>query len=203
MINKFKYLIFILSFIQIVTLSAEYKNTQTMDIECDSHIKECVIKILKIPEARELVEEIQNEGPISIERNDNALSQQFGAFWDEDNRIIFVNESSHRSEGDLIGSILFELHNAAVNSKLDHYDSLAASDRISREDYVESIERIEYENSKKAAEIADKGIRSGILPRSARLPTYRNFEEHYHYQKIGGHSAWISKNYDLLQSDCR
>lgn len=182
------------------TMSATitYRNLQTMDIRCAEQLKPALIKILKIEEARTLVAKIQEEGVITIELLNNQLSEQFGAFWDEDGRRICLNLNSHRSEGDIIGSIIFELHNAAVNSKLDYFDHLAESGKIDRESYVEAIERLEFENSKMAAAIAEKGIEKGIFPRGARLPTYRNFEEHYHYQKIGGHSAWIGKNFDQL-----
>ncbi len=173
-------------------------NAQLAPINCAPQLQKSLVKILNIAEARSLITAIQQEGPIQIEVSNESLSKQFGAFWDETERTICVNIGSHSSEGEVIGSILFELHNAAVNSKLEYYDNLAVAGKIDRESYIQSIEYLEYENSKKAAKIAEKGIAMGIFSPSARLPTYRNFEEHYRFQKIGGHSAYIGSTYDQL-----
>lgn len=174
---------------------------QVKSIACPPQLTKIVSKIQMIPEARKLINDAQKEGSISITFNSHHLSQQFGAFWDVDNRTICVSPSSQVSEGEMIGSILFELHNALVNSKIMHLDRLATLGQISKEKYVESIEFLEYENSIKAAKIADKGISMGIFPRSARLFTYASFEEHYRMQKIGGHSAWIARTYDQLKAE--
>lgn len=180
-----------------VPLSAEI---DLMHVECARPLQKHFSKILKIAGARKLISTIQKEGPFRIVANKHRLSEQFGAFWDIGRRTICVNLSPRSSEGELIGSILFELHNAAANAKLRHYNQLAEMRGIDRESYVRGIEYIEYENSLKAALIATQGIKMGILPSDARLPTYRNFEEHYRYQIKGGHSAWIAKNYDYLSS---
>lgn len=164
---------------------------------CDPQLQRHINTIQKIPEAAKLIESIQKEGPIQICANREPLSQQFGAYWDGQNRVICVN-TSQRSEGAIIGSIIFELHNAAINSKINECDALAASGQIDRENYVRSIEYLEYQNSLMSSNLAKKGIEMRLIPNDARLPTYRNFEEHYRMQKIGGHSAFIAKNYDSI-----
>jgi hypothetical protein len=174
-------------------------NSQFAYVECAPELNKSFKKLQQLPEVRELIIAIQQEGPIRImKNNDQYLSQQFGAFWDVENRIIFVNCSDQRSEGKLLSSILFELHNASINSKLEHLDYLASTGRIDKEKYVESVEYLEYQNSINASNIAEKGIRQGIFPTSARLYTYDSFEEHYRMQKFGGHSAWIARTYDQL-----
>lgn len=167
-------------------------------IYCDAQLKPLFANIQKIPEAKKLIESIQKEGPIQIRAASTPLSQQFGACWDCGKRIIYVNASQSRSKGALIGSILFELHNAAVNSKMNEYDKLAATGKMSQEAYVRAIEYLEYQNSLMTAKMAEEGIRLGLIPRESRLPTYPNFEEHYRMQKIGGHSAWIAMNFQSL-----
>src|SRR5262249_4648040 len=116
--------------------------------------------------------------------------------WDRQDRIIGIHLSSRVSEGNIIGSIIFELHNALTNNKVDHLDHLAISRRIGKEKYVEAMELLEYQNSKKASAMAQEGIEKGIFPVNARLPTYNSFEEHYYYQKISGHSASFEQAYD-------
>ena len=167
-------------------------------------LQEIITTIQKLPEARQLFATIQREGPIQIIFDkDNDICREFGACWDPDHRVICVSTDSGRSKGDLIGSLLFELQNALVNSKIRYYDDLASKGNIGKEDYVRSIEYLEYQNSKKAAYIAERGIQQGLFPIQARLSTYDNFEEHYHYQKIGGHSACIARNYQNIVLQAR
>lgn len=204
MFKKIIYFSFIILFLcQVHLIAKNYTppsefNGAIKPINCSPQLQPSLIKMLKVPELRTLIATIQKEGPINVMVNNHELSNQFGAFWDLDQRNICVSLSHQTSEGEIIGSILFELHNAAASARLNYLDQLASSGSIDRESYVEAVEYIEYENSHKAAKIAKKGIALGIFNSEACLPTYENFEEHYRYQKIGGHSAWIAKNFDQL-----
>lgn len=188
----------VLSLNQISAAYSANNYNQNDFIDCAPQLQHCLKAIQKVPEAKNLLAGILQEGPIRIAASREHLSEQFGAFWDVDRRIICVNLSANRTEGELIGSILFEMHNASVNSKLNQLDNLASSGKIDRESYVQAVERLEYYNSVNASAIAEKGIRMGVFPPDARLQIYSSFEEHYRFQKIGGHSAWIAKNYDQL-----
>lgn len=190
MINIFTFLFCLIAFFDV--------SLATSSIVCSPKLQSCLTAIEMLPEAKKLLDSIQQEGPIRITTSNSSLAKQFGAFWDPDDRVICVNLAFHSSEGKLIGSILFELHNASINSKLEHLDFLAYKKKINRDHYVESVERLEYQNSKNAAALAEKGVQLGIFPSSARLPTYRNFEEHFRMQQEGGHSSQIAHNYDQL-----
>lgn len=169
-------------------------------IPCSSELKGCLKKIHRLPEARKLIAAIQKEGPFKVVVNNNHhLSQKFGAFWDPCQRVITVNYNHHLSEGSLIGSIIFELHNASINSKLRHLDSLAIQGKIDCATYVEGVERLEYQNSLNASALTKKGIQKGIFPKSAFLPTYHTFEEHFRIQKEAGHSAFIAGTFKSLR----
>lgn len=199
MFKKLSLLIVLITSFQASSVFAAYgqpSRSQSNSVTCAPQLRHCLAAIEKLPEARQLIADVQREGAIRITVNNNTLSNQFGAFWDQDHRLICV--SLPASDGELIASIIFELHNAAANSKLEHFDYLATTGNIDKESYVRSVEHLEYENSLKASKIATKGIQLGIFPASAHLPTYSNFEEHYRIQKMGGHSAWIAKNYDQL-----
>lgn len=187
----------LITFICLISTFSWAENNNVSMIPCAPELQRSLKQIQQVPEARELISKVQREGAISILVN-RTIPGQFAAFWDQDERIIYVTLSSDRVEGSIIGSILFELHNALNTSKLDRYDILAREGKIDKNSYVEGVERLEYENSLNAARIAEKGIQMGIFPRGARLPTYASFEEHYRIQKMGGHSAWIANNYDQL-----
>jgi hypothetical protein len=182
----------------IVSAANGNRSNQSNSFICAPQLQKYFNTLQKLPEVKELMTTIQKDGPVRIAPSNRFLAQEFGAFWDPDNRIISVSLDSNTSEGEIISAILFEMHNASVNSKLNHLDELAMDGKISKESYVRGIENLEYINSKNAAKIADKGIALGIFPKSTYMMTYNNFEEHYYYQKVGGHSACIAKNYDML-----
>ncbi len=167
---------------------------------CDGleRLKSCMMTMQTVPGIRKLMAEIEKEGPVHITVDDRPLSQQFGAFWDAERRVICVNISWHRSNGAVIGSILFEMHNALADAKFKELDQLASMGQIDRETYVKEMERVEFDNSHAAAALAQQGIDQGAFPKDARLPTYPSFEEHYRMQQIGGHCYWIARNYDQV-----
>lgn len=202
MLKKIFAICFTIAIYQAPLASAQshYNNKPTSNVSCAPALQKSLMAIQQLPEARELIAAVQKEGPIRILTSDYSLANQFGAFWDPDRRIIYVKSPTHGNEGAAIGSILFELQNALGTSKIDHLDDLATKRKIDKESYVEAMEYLEYQNSIKASQIAEKGIQMGIFPKGAHLPTYRNFEEHYHYQKVGGHSAWFARNYDELST---
>ena len=169
-------------------------------VKCAPELQLILNKIQRLPEAQKLLETIQKEGPIQIVIKNVDVSNQFGAFWDPTERLICLAFAPHITQGSLIGSILFELHNAAVSSKFDHFDELAYNNKIDKEPYVRSKEYLEYVNSLNAAKMAEKGIVMGIFPRDAYLFTYPSFEEHYADQKMSGHAGHFARMYDQLSN---
>jgi hypothetical protein len=163
-------------------VASKYQNS-TNGIECAHQLQKWLNAIQKIPGANDLLAGIRSEGPIRIRINNTDLSHQFGAYWDPDERTICVAVSQGVTDGSIIGSILFELHNAQVNSKLDQLSRLAIRGEISKDQYIESMERLEYINSINASKMAKTGIEMGVLPADAHLPTYSNFKEHFKMQK--------------------
>lgn len=192
--------IIIALFLSLCTLPMIAEAAQLKPVNCHPQLQPYFVKMMALPEIRDLVAKVQEEGPINIMTYNNHLSTQFGAFYDLDQRTICVCMTPESTPGDVISSILFELHNAEATSKINYVDHLATSRAIDRNKYVESIEFIEYENSLKASAIAKKGIEQGIFPSDSHLHTYKDFQEHYYYQQKGGHSAAVAKNYDNLFS---
>lgn len=170
-------------------------------VQCSPELNSCVQRIQQLPEAREVISKIQKEGPIRILVNREPLAEKFGAFWDPEDRFIGVNLNFNQDEGAIIGSILFELHNALNSKKALHLDEMARLNRIDKAHFIEAMERLEYHNSLATANLADCGIRKGLFPKNARLHTYRNFDEHFYMQRISGHSAWFAALYDDMQKN--
>lgn len=173
----------------------DYRSTH---VPCAPQLQESFHLIQQLPEVRALIQEILKEGPIQIEVRNTELSNTFGAFWDSQDRSVCIAIHPQTSKAEVIRALIFELHNASVDSKFAYYNHLAFEGRISKEDYVRSMEHLEYLNSKNGARIASKGIESGLFPKDAFMPTYRNFEEHFAMQKWSGHSNCFYENYDAI-----
>jgi hypothetical protein len=176
----------------------EATNTSEQNIvRCELQLRKCLQALLRIPEAKALIEEIRKEGSFDITVRNSVLSNRFGAYWDPDLRVICIDPYSCDDEGETIASLLFELTNASVNAKIGRLNDLATQRKISKEDYIESMEYLEYTNSLKASKIANKGIRMGILPFGAQLSTYSSFREHFTAQRLSGHSDTFARNYEV------
>lgn len=201
-----KKLLFISLFIYLINLFSPiysfdgHLQKQTLIVQCSSELKGAVEKIQKIPELRRLILSVQREGPIRIIVNNTRLSEFFGAYWNRDQRTICLAMTYGVTEGSIIGSIIFELHNALVDKKFEQLQRLVLSRKITKESYVREMEYLEYINSINAAKLAQIGIDKGIFPWDAKLPTYSNFEEHFTEQKRSGHSSCFEKIYDDLLS---
>lgn len=135
MLKKLLYFIITITTIEASSLVAAPSRNEAngISIACSPELRSCLDKILQLPEARELISKIQKEGAIQVYVNPDK-SQKFGALWDVQNRIILVNVSSNRPEGSLIASILFELHNASINSKLNKLDYQASIGSMGQSD---------------------------------------------------------------------
>lgn len=193
-------IIFTFVFYQLpLTCATQIKETsQTLLIKCDPQLQQSWEKLLKVPEVIELIKVIQKEGPIRLTVDHSSVANEFGAFWDPTLRRVCVALSPNLSEGELMGSLIFELCNASVNSKFAHLNQLASQRRIDKASYVRSMEYLEYQNSLNAAKLAKRGIEMGILPKDAQLFTYPSFEKHFAAQQKHGHSAFFARNYDML-----
>lgn len=197
----FKSLLFLVILSLTFSLHSSQNNFKTSSsiIYCSPQLQKCLETILKVPEGRNLVNAVRKEGSFQIIAISTLLSKQFGAYWDPDHRMIFLNFSPHESDGSLIGSLLFELHNALVNSEINQLNQQAKDRKISKKDYVESMEYLEYKNSLNASKLSQIGINLGIFPNDSYLPTYKSFKEHLEAQKMSGHSDYFSHNFDLCQ----
>lgn len=156
-----------------------------------------ICSMMKHPEVRQLVKRALADGSIKVEVA-NRHNTGFGALWDCTDRLISVNGQQTHSKGALICSIIFELHNAATNTQLKALAKLAIRGQISKDQYVEGVERIEHYNALSTVSILNKGIQMGIFPQNCRWDIRPNFDEHYQIQQLTNHSQWIARNYDSL-----
>jgi len=153
--------------------------------------------IYQLEEGRQLIQKAEMNGPLHIKEAELGVHAS-SACWIPSSRTICLNISNERPLGTLIRSIVFELHNSLTNQEFDHWDALAESGKVSRDQYVEAIESIEYQNALQAKKILDKGVDKRIFPKEARWNIPLSFEEHFWFQKQNGHSAYIANLYDQI-----
>lgn len=188
--------IFTLSFSPSLHSAGIQNGTMRVDPELTFSLK----AIQALPEGTTLISKILAEGPLNIAVGENAVVRDFSACWDPDSRTIFIGLASRPTRGEVLGSLIFELQNALVSSQFDKLNQKAIQGRIKKADYIRSMEHLEYINSMNASKLAKIGIQKGLFPKSACLPTYKNFEEHFYYQKMSGHSDVFGQNFDLLRN---
>lgn len=153
--------------------------------------------LYRLEETNQLLRKVEAEGNITI-KTSNFGKNPSNASWVPNERTIYLNFAKQRTLGSLVCSITFELHNALSETQFDYYDQLAQEGRISKEDYIAGIEYIEYVNACNASWMLEKGIRRGIFPSDASWPIAPTFQQHFHIQKMAGHSALIGYMYDDL-----
>jgi hypothetical protein len=155
------------------------------------------IRVLyQFEETRQLIGQAEAEGALYIQVANLGLHAS-NAAWFPDERMIRINFSKKRSQGSLICSLVFEIHNALSQKQFDYFDRLAMQGKISKEKYIETIEYLEYTNALKTAKVLKNGINKGIFPPDAYYSVAPSFTEHFMIQKQAGHSQFIG---DLWQS---
>ncbi|MDB2614066.1 hypothetical protein N9Y92_02785 [Chlamydiales bacterium] len=155
--------------------------------------------IHKFPEARQLILEIQNDGEIQVLANRHSRLP-FEALWDPTRRSIVVDLSMHDSEGALVRSIIFEMHNALTNKRHSDLDQHAYQGTMSRDEYVKQVEYVEYKNCLDTKKLLKKGIQAGVFPKDSSWDSVPDtFEEHFYLQQQFGHSQYIAESYDHLR----
>lgn len=183
----------LLTFIGIVTQVEA--NQRNMFNQVPQSLSSVVAKLLELPEARALLAQVSQEGSVGIVMQ-NDPSGQFDALWDGDARLIKVNPYRHPKEGSWICSILFELHNAKTNRHMLNLFHSAEKNQLSKEMWVEQMERMEHANALNACRLLEKGIAQGIYPPEARWTIFFTFDDYYKLQQISGHSQWLANYYD-------
>lgn len=153
--------------------------------------------IEKLPEARQLLAKIHKEGNIGIELGTQDTGN-FNGLWVANRRVIIINPDHLKNEGSLICTILFEMHNAYTNTRFLKLVNLASQGKISKEQYVENIERMEHANALSTCRILEKGMNMGIFPRTSTWSIFTDFESHYMVQQIQGHSQWLANSYESM-----
>lgn len=162
-----------------------------------SSLKQAIKAIENLPEAVALIEEVQTKGPVSVDAR-NIESFDFEAMWNSSARKIIVNTEKNKSLGKTICSILFELHNAKTNDALLAIFAMASAGTLSKDEYVEKVERMEHENAVATNRLIEKGIQLGLFPEDTRWSIFQDFNDHYMIQQIFGHSQWIANNFETM-----
>src|SRR5262249_48549865 len=112
-----------------------------------------------------------------------------------DIREIGLDGLKNSSWGCLIRDLIFELHNAVTTSEDACLMQKARAGRITCDQYVQGVEKIEHRNVVKTARLIQEGIKAGVFPRDARWDVVHNFDIHYKIQQLSGHSAMIVEEY--------
>ncbi len=169
-------------------------------ISTPPELKKAVDSIESFDEGKQFLDLCQKAGKIALKFK--ALGQnQSTACWIGHERVIILNASREFTEGKKISSILFELNNSLTHNEFVNLNKLAYQNKISKNEFVESVERLEYNNVLKTRLLLEKGVELGLFPSDCLIPIAPNFEEHFKVQILCGHSDAIAKQYEQISGN--
>lgn len=174
---------------------SKHQQTEVKFASYPSELKPMVQMAMRIPQVRQLLAKVQQEGPVRVEICKNR-HDGFQGYWDGATRSIVLDGNMGSSPGEMISTLIFELHNAESNHRFEQLNEQAAHGQIDKETFVKETERIEHNNVLRCSILVNRGIKQGVLPQSARMPAIRNFEAHYKVQQLTGHSQFLARCYD-------
>lgn len=154
-------------------------------------------QLYQFDQTQQLLKRVEAQGAVSIKTTTFGANAS-NAAWFPEERTIYLNVSKSRTQGSMICSIVFELHNALSDNQFTKCDQLARTGKINKAQYIEAIERIEYNNALQASRMLENGVRKGVFPSDSLWPIASTFEEHFRIQKMAGHSSVIGQLYDDL-----
>jgi hypothetical protein len=193
-------IIFIIALISYQDIQA-YNNHQTQSrhahgISCAPEYREALKRLRQVDEVQSLINKILSEGCIKIiSHSDNCAG-----LWNGGDRVIAINPSLCRTLGERISTILMELNNASTNVELMRITDTAAAGKLTIDQYVEQIERMEHKNGLNTCRLLEKGHQMGIFPNDYCWKVYENFDDYYMLQQVLDHSLWIADNYRFINA---
>lgn len=203
---KFFLVLSVLSFFNIQPIDAAYQNCCH---QADSSLKanhptlnKIISQLKKLPESNKLIQEALRGGSIDVSFANQGMP--FSAMWNSGERKIVVDAKPGDGQGEILVNLLFELTNAVSEPEYQALYRTAQNGRISCDDYVEAVERIEHNNMIDTVKILKKGVLAGIFPKSAQWRIIYNFSIHYKIQQLTGHSFFIVREYqEAFPQGCR
>lgn len=181
----------ILSFILLCGFSLEGS------VYYSNELKPSIEKIYALPESSELLQKVEQQGPLII-IYESCPGYPYFAHWNGQERTITINSDKHPSEGQIIQSVIFELNNALDAHELSVFYSQAENGALDKEAFVEGIERMEHRHTLDTAALLKKGIDQKIFPENALWPSIVEFRTYYQIQQLTGHSQWLAERYDQV-----
>lgn len=164
-------------------------------IKASSNLERPLSTILSHPQSAALIQRVERQGPVKVSYVSFG-EEKVHALWEADTRTIFINKAINPSNNQILNSIIFELHNAASTRELEFLFDQAEKGVLSKDAFVEAIERMEHRNALAAQQLIENGIALGKFPENCRLHYYYDFDDYYVVQQLFGHSQWIAAKYD-------
>lgn len=145
----------------------------------------------------------QPDSPSEIIIIDNSEGL-FAAKSDPSKNIIYWNKSYFEKFPASLYTQVFWLNFERLNirsaPRIKELVDLALNQNITKEDFVEAIERLEFDNAYQSEKMLVKAFEQGAFPPDERRTSmvFADFETHYKYQQLMGHSEVIGNSYDTI-----
>jgi hypothetical protein len=174
---------------------ANFQQSHYQRLKFHSTLKEPVEYLCKGSFTSKVLQNVLKEGELNVARGPLGRGK---AAWFESNRVILLSDSVGTDLFEQVDLLARELLNAQSSEAIRKLKQLAASGKISKEEFVEQIERLEHQNS-----LAWQDALSHKTEKFPfKVPTWKRFSEdfliHYKFQQLTGHAQAIANNYDKL-----
>lgn len=160
-------------------------------------VEQAISIIKQMPECKPLLAKIAEEGGFRVVENKTA---PFGAQWNPNTRVIEINSLNHATVGDVIVSLLFELHNAGTDARLRYLQDCAHARSISRQRFVRKMEQREWKNWEATCALVQIGKQRGLFPAQTMAVSFGTFDRYLDMQNAGGHTQFHADIYNFLSS---
>lgn len=188
--------IFRFLFLSLILCSANGFSNEN-SIHCTPELIPILERIQAFPEGQDVISKVLESGPLYIAINRD-LSDEFEGYWSVYERTIYITKNQPLSDCSLVTTLLFELHNALRTADIENMFALVKNHAIGRDEFIENLEYIEYENACNTATLLEQGAQNGFFPCNCGWNLSNNFAEHLRVQQKGGHAASLGRIYDTL-----
>jgi len=156
--------------------------------------------LLSYEPIQKIVLAVLKEGPFVI---GTSTSLPSASSWSLRGRVLAIRKDETQSGFlKVVSHFVFELLNASNSGKFKDLLLLASQKKMDKETFVRNIETIEFNNGHQCKKILNQAIAEHRLPEGPLTDgVFKDFELHYKYQQLIGHTEQIVSLYERVCPD--
>jgi len=158
--------------------------------------------IFSFPQTRKIISTVLTSGTFTIDASTSFTCQ---SSWNVETRVLSISkdeiEKPHNTVHKIASHLIFELFNAVKSPLFKLLKQNVLDRKIDKQTFVTETEKIEFESQKESKKVLKQIVKVAHLSRQIfqqDLSGFANFDLHYRYQQLVGHSTRYEKYFDQL-----